>query len=315
VIGSDLTSMKDMLANAFTRAAAAKDKAKDAQPKPTDSAPHKDASDPAFLLSSNLQDLTGRLRGMTEGASDTAKDGVAQADDALAQMQGVLEYTDEFAEQLDGVMQAMGRDLGRMLKAFGMGDEEAEEAVKGFTKRFDHDERKKAAHEALPPPTLAEVSQHRESSAVSVEATNIELTLEQGGKTLTLTFDRTSLSMAHTSETVQAATDGRTSVLGMERTAATLNAQSESFTLQADGFSAEELDGIMKSLQGAMTKAPEGLEGQATLKPLNAPKDDEPLRLSLDLKGLLTTAFGEKGAKAAESMGKEIEKQGFDVLV
>lgn len=312
MIGSDLTSMKDMLANAFTRAAAAKDGAKDKAPK-ADAAPRKDASDPAFLLSANLQDLTGRLRDMTEGASDAAKDGVAHADDALDQLQGVLEYTDEFAEQLDGVMQAMGRDLGRMLKAFGMGDEDADKAAKGFTDRFGKDERKKAAHEA--PSAAAELSQHRESTAVAVEASNIELTLEQGGKKLTLTFDRASLSMAHTSETVQAATDGRTSVLGMERSAATLNAQSESFTLQADGFSAEELDGIMKSLQGAMTKPPEGLEGQATLKPLNAPKDGEPLRLSLDLKGLLTTAFGEKGAKAAESMGKEIEKQGFDVLV
>ncbi|MBP2315237.1 hypothetical protein [Azospirillum soli] len=309
MIGSDLTSMKDMLANAFTRAAAAKDKAaRDTQPK----AEKKDASDPAFLLSANLQDLTGRLRDLTEGASDAAKNGVAQADDALGRMQGILDYTDEFAEQLDGVMQAMGRDLGRMLKAFGMGDEETDEAVKGFTDRFGKDERQKAAHEA---PPAAELSQHRESSAVSVEATNIELTLEQGGKTLTLTFDRTSLSMAHTSETVQAATDGRSSVFGMERSAATLNARSESFTLQADGFSVEELDGIMKSLQGAMTKPSEGLEGQATLKPLNAPKDGEALHLSLDLKGLLTSAFGEKGAKAAGSMGKEIEKQGFDVRV
>lgn len=69
MIGSDPTSMKDMLATAFTRASAAKDKAG-----------KKDDSDPAFLLSANLQDLTGRLRDLADGASDNARSGVAQAE-------------------------------------------------------------------------------------------------------------------------------------------------------------------------------------------------------------------------------------------
>lgn len=80
-----------------------------------------------------------------------------------------------------------------------------------------------------------------------------------------------------------------------------------------------DLTSMKDMLATALTRAaatpPEGLEGQATLKALNVPKDGEALHLSLDLKGLLTTAFGERGGRAAESMGKEIGKQGFDVRV
>lgn len=321
MIGSDLTSLKDMLSNVFTRAAAAKEKASDKTADKTAGKPARtDASDPAFLLSANLQDSTGRLRGLAEGASDGAKDGVARADEALDQLSGVLEYTGAFAEQLDGVMEAMGRDLGRMLTAFGLGDEEVGEAVRGFTDRFGKDERRKAAAEAnkAVPAEAYAVSRHAESTAVAVEVSNIELTLEQGGKTLTLSFERSSLSLSHSSESAYAAGDGRSSVMGVEQSAASLSARSESFTLKADGFSAEELDGIMKSLQGAMTGAPQGLEGglegQAALTPRKG-AEGEPLRLSLDLKGLLTSAFGERGGRAAEILGKDIERQGFDVRV
>ena len=330
VIGSDIGNLKSMLANVFTKAAEARDKAagkgdaKGADDEAGKVASPKDPSDPAFLLSANLEDLTRPLRALADGAGDGARAGVDQADAALGQMQGMLEYNAAFADQLDQVMDAMGRDLGRMLKAFGLGDDDVDQAVKGFTGRFDDDHRKKAfgglegpAGEARP--LAVSNAEHREATAVSVDVANIELTLEQGGKSLTLSFDRSSLSMAHVSESAYAATDGKTAVSGAERSAAALHAQSEGLTIRADGFSAEELDGIMGVLQKGMT-GPSGalagtLEGAATLTPKSAPKADGTMHLSLDLKGLLTTAFGDKGGQAAEAMGKEIRKQGFDVRI
>lgn len=98
--------MKDMLATAFTRASAAKDKAG-----------KKDDSDPAFLLSANLQDLTGRLRDLVDGVGNNARSGVAQADDALARMQGVLEHTDD--ERAVRKLHPPGRRI------HGQGDREA----------------------------------------------------------------------------------------------------------------------------------------------------------------------------------------------
>lgn len=323
MIGSDVSSLKTMLSGVFSKAAEARDKAAGKAPDQAgkaDAAPPKDASDPAFLLSANLEDLTKPLRGMAEGASDTAKGGVEQADGALDQLSGLLEYNDAFAEQLDQVMDAMGRDLGRMLKVFGMEDDEIDEAVKGFKGRFDEDDKRKAAHDAntMPdgarPLAVSNMESH-ERTGVSVEVRNVELTLEQGDKKLTISFDRSTMAMARTSESAYAVTDGKTAVSGAERTASSLKASSEGLTIQADGFSEDELDGIMKSLQGAMSGQPQGLEGQATLTPKNAPKAGEPMHVSLDLKGLLTSAFGEKGTKAAESMGKEIQKQGFDVRI
>lgn len=323
MIGSDVSSLKSMLSGVFTKAAEARDKAtgKSAdQAKKADAAQPKDPSDPAFLLSASLEDLTRPLRGMADGASDAAKGGVEQADGALDQMSGLLEYNDAFAEQLDQVMDAMGRDLGRMLKVFGMEDDEIDEAVKGFKGRFDEDDTRKAIHDANTMPDGAQPvavanSESHERIGVSLEVRNVDLTLEQGGKKLTISFDRSTLAMARTSESAFAVTDGKTAVSGAERSTGSLKASSEGLTVQADGFSEEELAGIMKSLQGAMTGQPEGLEGQATLKPQAAPKAGEPMHVSLDLKGLLTSAFGEKGTKAAESMGKEIQKQGFDVRI
>ncbi|AWK86410.1 hypothetical protein [Azospirillum thermophilum] len=331
MIGNDLASMKNMLAGVFTKAAEAKEKAAGKTDKADAARPGSDArraanatpmdpADPAVLLSSNLQDLSGRLRGMAEGASGRAQDGIARAGDALDQMQGMLEYNDAFADQLDQVMEAMGRDLGRMLSALGLGEEEAGEAVKGFAGRFGEDERRTATHlanaSAGGTSALAAGSElHHERTAVAVELRNVELTLEQGGKTLTVSLDRSSLSMERTAETAFTSTDGRSTVAGAERSATSLRAESQGLTIRADGFSADELDAITRTLQTAMSAPPQGLEGGAVLTPKNAPREGEPLHLSLDLKALLTTAFGDKGAKAAESMGKDIRKQGFDVRI
>lgn len=322
VIGSDIGNLKSMLSNVFTKAAEAKDKATgksgDSDAGKTAAAPPKNPSDPAFLLSANLEDLTKSLRGMADGAGEAAQAGVAQADGALGQLDGLKEYNDAFADQLDQVMSAMGEDLGRMLKAFGLDDDKVDEAVKGFTGRFDEQDRK-AAFAAMDsgdaqPIAVANAENH-ERTGVSVEAANIDLTLEQGGKTLSISFDRTKLAMARTADSAFAVTDGKTAISGAERSTTTLNAQSEGLTIKADGFSKDELDKIMGALQKGMPSAPDGLTGSATLTPKTAPKDGEALHLSLDLKGVLTAAFGEKGTKAAASMGKEIQKQGFDVRI
>lgn len=324
MVGSDIGNLKSMLSNVFTKAAEARDKANgktgDADAKKAPAAPPKDPSDPAFMLSASLEDLTKPLRGLADGAGTNAQAGVAQADDALSQLDGLKEYNDAFADQLDQVMETMGKDLGRMLKAFGMDDDKIDEAVKGFTGKFDDKERKAAFNGMDQPsgaaqPVAVSNAEQRTMTGVSVEAANIDLTLEQGGKTLSISFDRTKLSMARTSDSAYAVTDGKTAISGAERSTTALNAQSEGLTIKADGFSKDELDKIMGALQKSMTGAPNGLQGGAILTPQNAPKDGEPLRLSLDLKGVLTAAFGEKGSKAAAVMGKEIQKQGFDVRI
>ncbi len=322
VIGSDIGTLKSMLSNAFTKAAEAKDKATgkpgEADARKASAAPPKDTADPAFLLSAGLEDLTKPLRGLADGAGAAAQAGVAQADGALSQLDGLKAYNDAFADQLDQVMSAMGEDLGRMLKAFGLDDDKIDEAVKGFTGKFNEQDRKAAFADmnsgAGQPVAVANAESH-ERTGVAVEATNIDLVLEQGGKTLSISFDRTTLAMARTTDSAFAVTDGKTAISGAERSATALNAQSEGLTIKADGFSKDELDKIMGALQKSMTSAPDGLTGSATLTPQNAPKDGEPLRLTLDLKGVLSAAFGEQGAKAAASMGKEIQKQGFDVRI
>ncbi|HYD69779.1 hypothetical protein [Azospirillum sp.] len=300
MIGSDLSSIKSMLTNAFTKAAEAKGKAgaKDAaEPKP---AAPRDTSDPAFLLSANLQDLTQRLRGLSDGASDGAKKGVDDADAALAQMQGVAAFTEEFGKQLDSVMDAMGRDLERTLKALGFGDEDAGKAVKGFKGRFGDDERKAALAEARPR-LLAAASEEREAASVAVEVRNIELTIQQGDKSLSISFDSASLSLRHSRESASFATDGRSAAYTRESEAAALDVRQTGLTVKADGFTDEELEGVLGALGNVMASddPAAAFEGLATVTPKDKPKDGSPLGLSLDLMGAFKAAFGGTPAEPA----------------
>jgi len=304
VIGSDLSSIKSMLTNAFTKAAEAKGKAgaKDAaEPRP---AAPKDTSDPAFLLSANLQDLTQRLRGLGDGASDGAKKGVNDADAALAQMQGVAAFTEEFGKQLDSVMDAMGRDLERTLKALGFGDEDAGKAVKGFKDRFGEDERKAALAEARPR-LLAAASEERETTSVAVEVRNIELTIRQGDKSLSISFDSASLSLRHSRESASFASDGHAAAYTRESEAAALDVRQTGLTVKADGFTDEELEGVLGALGNVMSSddPAAAFEGLATLTPQSTPKEKpkegSPLGLSLDLMGAFKAAFGGTPAEPA----------------
>ncbi|MBP2228171.1 hypothetical protein J2847_001453 [Azospirillum agricola] len=289
--GSGIGSLKSRLASAFTKAAEAKEKAAGKTPDgraKTAATPARTPSGPAVLLSATLDGLAKPLPGPADGADD----------DALASPQRAPEYGDAFAERLGEVMEAMGRDLGRMLAAFGLEDDAVGEAVKGFTGRFGEDDRKAAFGRIDGPPGEARPlapsgAGHHDATAVSVEVANVELALRQDGTPPGLNLDRSSLSMARVSE----------------------SARPQGLTIRADGFGADELDGIMRALQGGMTGRPEGLEGAATLIPKGAPATDGSLSLSLDLKGLLPTALGGKGAEAAEAMGKAIRKEGFDVRI
>jgi len=293
VIGSDLSSIKSMLTNAFTKAAEAKGKAgikdaADARP-----AAPRDTSDPAFLLSASLQDLTQRLRGHAEGASGAAKKGVGDADMALERMRGIAAFTEEFGKRLDSVMDAMGRDLERTLKALGFGDEDAGTAVKGFKDRFGEDERK-AALAVARPELLAAASEEREATSVAVEVRNIELTIRQGDKSLSISFDSASLSLRHLRESESFASDGNGAAYTRAREAAALDVRQTGLTVKADGFTDEELEGVLGALGNVMASDdPAGaFEGLAIVTPRDKPKDGDPLRLSLDLMGAFRAAFG-----------------------
>ncbi len=321
MIGGDIGSVKDMLAKAFTRASEAKDKA--AQ-KPEAkaaaeqlSAPPKGKDGPAFLLSANLEDLTGRLKDMSKGASGNAKAGVAQAEEGLAKLEGILEYSEEFAKQLDGVMRAFERDLGRMLQGLGVDEKEIEEALGGFRDRFGEDARREAVdrfNENNPPQTVAAASSERSATSLSVEVRSIEMTIQHGDKSLTIKYDSASLSLNHASERVSVATDGRGLVAGAESSALSLNASSRGLSIEAEGFSAEELKGIAEGLNGLFAeKNPEkALQSLVTVKPLAAGEGTGKGTLSVDLAGFLDDAFGFKGANGAVDTRP---REGLSVLV
>lgn len=310
MIGSDISAIKDMLSSTFTRAAKEKDKA--APEKGSEKAgallSQKETSNPAFLLSASLEQLTGHLRGMSEGASDMAKDAVARSDEALGAMKEAEDFTDEFAAQLESALGAMAEDFDRTLKAFGMGDEERAEALDGFRTAFGKDAQAGAI--------AAYREEERESTSVAVEVRNIELTIQQGDKTLSISFDSASLSLSSMRERSAMAVGPGGAAMESERSATRIDAMSRGLTVQADGFSEEELEGLMGTLNKVMSsKDPAAaFEGLATLKPGDKPKEGGPLALSLDLMGALKGAFDDgDGAKAAAAKPAEA-KTGVDIV-
>lgn len=288
MIGTELGTVKDMLSKAFTRAADARSKAEGkaaADVKASEAAPRKDTADPAFLLSASLEDLTGRLRDMSKGASDRAKDGVSRADDALSQMQGIADFTEEFAKQLDGVMQAMERDLGRLLEAFGMDEESRKEALKGFRSRFGDEEKANV---------IAAAQESRQSESLSVEAKNIELTIEHEGKSLTITYDSATLDLSRSESQTSVITNGRSTALSHSSSDTSVNAERQGLTVDAKGFTDEELSGLMEHLGSALKDGTldDSLEGLARLTASSKREDGEGVKLSLDLSAAIKTAFG-----------------------
>ncbi len=289
---SDVAGMKAMLAGVFAKAAEAKGKAvrKPAPPAARNMPPVPPGGEPAVRLS--------LAAGMV--------------DDALAGPSGGRSAG--LAEQLGPAIQALARDLGRLLAAFGTEADGVAAAEAALAGRFGDAERR-AALAALDGPAgePGPVTADEGAGDVAVEVRGIGLRVADGAESPC--FEAAALVLAHVP--AEGGSDGLAAVIGVLRSAIR---PGRGLTVEADGIPADGLGPVMEALAGAMTGPPAGLEGTVVLSPRNAPAAGEPLDLSLTLSGRLAGAgtavpSAPPAAPAKEKPVQPFGERGVDVRI
>lgn len=287
---SDVAGMKAMLTGVFAKAAEAKGKAvRKPVPAAARQAAAASAQEPAVRLSLG---------------PEAADDGTARSSELPAV---------DIADRLTPAIQALARDLGRLLTAFGMSGEEAAAAEHALAARFGEAERR-AALAALDGPAgelrpLAEDA--RQDIAVELRGIGLELA---GGR-VAVRLDEAALVLERVP--VEAAGEGIAAVLGAIRSAIR---PGKGLTVETDRVAIDDLGRVMALLEQAMAGPPKGLQGTVILSPQGAPGDGGGLDLSLVLSGRLADAAPAEPAKAkptAEAAPKQAEtrERKYDVRI
>lgn len=287
---SDVAGMKAMLTGVFAKAAEAKGKA---VRKPAPAAARQvaaaSAQEPAVRLSLG---------------PEAAEDATARSSE--------LPVVD-FADRLEPAIQALARDLGRLLTAFGMSGEEAAATEQALAARFGEAERR-AALAALDGPAgeLRPLAQDaRQDVAVDLRGIGLELA---GGRVAVRLADA---ALVLERVPVEAAGEGLAAVLGAIRS---VIRPGRGLTVETDRVAIDDLGRVMALLEEAMAGPPKGLQGTVILSPQGAPGDGGGLDLSLVLSGRLADAAPAEPAKAkptAEAAPKQAEtrERKYDVRI
>lgn len=285
----DVADMKAMLTGVFAKAAEAKGKAVRAPvaspPPKTPSAPGR--GDPAVRLSLG---------------PEAAEDASARPSEPPVA---------DFADRLGPAIQALARDLARLLTAFGMDRSDAAAAEAALVARFGTAERG-AAVMALDGPAgeLRPLATDARQD-VAVELRGIGLTLADGHVEVRL--DETALVLARVPAEEKG--EGLAAMLGALRSAIR---PGKGLTVETDRVAIDDLGRVMEMLNGAMSGPPQGLEGTVTLSPLGGPEAGGALDLSLSLSGRLGEVMHPMPSKhmpATEKPVGEVKERGFDVRI
>lgn len=290
----DVADMKAMLAGVFAKAAEAKGRAVRAPvaapPPKASAAPGR--GDPAVRLSLGPEAVEDAPARPSEPASA------------------------ELADRLGPAIQALARDLGRLLAAFGMDGCAAAAAEAALPARFGEAERR-AAVVALDGPAgeLRPLAMDARQD-VAVELRGIGLALADGRVDVRL--DDAALVLARVPAEERG--EGLAAMLGVLRSAIR---PGKGLTVETDRVAIDDLGRVMAALTGAMAGPPQGLEGTVTLSPLGAPEEGGALDLSLSLSGRLgevatappSRQTPSKHMPAQEKPVGEVKERGFDVRI
>ncbi|QCG97922.1 hypothetical protein E6C67_29885 [Azospirillum sp. TSA2s] len=285
----DVAGMKAMLTGVFAKAAEAKGsavRAPVAAPAPkAPAAPGR--GDPAVRLSLG---------------PEAVQDAPARSSEAPSA---------DLADRLGPAIQALARDLGRLLAAFGMDGSDAAAAEAAFVARFGEAERR-AAVLALDGPAgeLRPLGEDARQD-VAVDLRGIGLALAHGHVDVRLADAALVLARVPAEERGE----GLAAMLGVLRSAIR---PGRGLTVETDRVAIDDLGRVMAALSGAMAGPPQGLEGTVTLQPLGAPAEGGALDLSLSLSGRLgevATAAPSVQMPAKEKAVGEVKERGFDVRI
>lgn len=249
------------------------------------------AGGPAYTISQSMETLLDGLSGKkpatsTAGADSSGSKGATgaggtgaqamgdRAQQALGIMQGALEHSKGLAGMFEKAIDGLKGDLGSTLDALGMPKDKIDAVTSGFG---DHLKDKLKSMDF----SQMAMSMQEARSQFTIESRGIELTIQDGDKSVRISFAKSTLDFQRQDQSLQATLngDGSGSVeLGQTNTKVT--GKATGMIVRANGFSEDEIKGVLEKLNGMMAKGG-GMTGSGVLKPTKSA--DGVLHLNLDL--------------------------------
>ena len=291
-------------------------KAASTTPGTADTAAPAKGAGPAYTISQSMENLLDTLSGKkapAAGADDAdagaaggaaggaAKSGAqAMADrakEAERIMQSALEQSKGLAGLFEKAIDNMAGDLGSLLGGLGMSDDDVKGAVGDFGS---------AMKDKLKSMDFSQMTMSMEEarSQWSIESRGMELTIQDGDKSVRISFAKSTLDFTREDRGLQATLNGDGSGSAMFSAASTkVSGKATGMIVRAEGFSEDEIKGVLEKLNNVASKG--GMSGLGALTPTKSA--DGVMHLNLDLSqpiAGLTDGDAKSGGAPAEASQK-----------
>ncbi|MDQ2101468.1 hypothetical protein [Azospirillum isscasi] len=269
-------------------------------------APAKSAS-PAYTISQSMENLLDTLSGKKAPAAgaDGASAGAAGSDAAGSKtgaqamadrakeaeriMQDALKQSKGLAGLFEKAIDNMSGDLGSLLGGLGMSDDDVKGAVGDFGS---------AMKDKLKSMDFSQMGMSMEEarSQWSIESRGMELTIQDGDKSVRISFAKSTLDFTREDRSLQATLNGDGSGSAMFSAASTkVSGKATGMIVRAEGFSEDEIKGVLEKLNTMASKG--GMSGLGALTPTKSA--DGVMHLNLDLSQPIAGLTDGSGAGAA----------------
>lgn len=274
--------------------------------------PAKSAS-PAYTISQSMENLldnlsgkkpaaTGADAGAAGDAAGGSKTGTQAMADRAKQAEQIMQKALEQSKGLSGLFEKaidnMAGDLGSLLGGLGMSDDDVKGAVGDFGS---------AMKDKLKSMDFSQMGMSMEEarSQWSIESRGMELTIQDGDKSVRISFAKSTLDFTREDRGLAATLNADGSGSAMFSAATTkVSGKATGMIVRSEGFSDDEIKGVLEKLNGMAAKG--GMSGLGALTPTKSA--DGVMHLNLDLSqpiaGLTDGSSDAKSGAAADASQK-----------
>ena len=279
----------------------------------------KKSQSPAYTISQSMESLLDSMTGKGGaqaagggGALAAGNSSVDRAKQAQSLMQSALDHGKDLAGSFGKGIDALKQGLGDTLSMLGVPQNRIDDAVSGFGDKL------KSKLDGMDFSQMS-VDMQATQSQWSIESHGIELEIQDGDRSVRISFAKSTLDFRRDDQRLQASLgkggDMELSAMGMTTTA---TGKSTGMIVRSEGFSDDEIKDILGKLNDMASKAGgDGMKGLAVLKPTTS--KNGVTHLTLDLSAPVDGLSGGKDgaavkeAAAASSSGSAAKPQSVDL--
>ncbi|HYF86951.1 hypothetical protein [Azospirillum sp.] len=279
----------------------------------------KKSQSPAYTISQSMESLLDSMTGKGGaqgagggGALAAGNSGVDRAKQAQSLMQSALDHGNDLAGMFGKGIDALKQGLGDTLSMLGVPKNRIDDAVSGFGDKL------KSKLDGMDLSQMS-VDMQATQSQWSIESHGIELEIQDGDRSVRISFAKSTLDFRRDDQRLQASLgkggDMELSAMGMTTTA---TGKSTGMIVRSEGFSEDEIKDILGKLNDMASKSGgDGMKGLAVLKPTTS--KDGVTHLTLDLSAPVAGLSGGKDgaavkeAAAASASGSTAKPQSVDL--